>query len=636
MRNKTVKIIALVLVILLALGLLAPVFSLFARAQAVIWVDDIGRIVLRQGNTQVGYIAPGRSYRVEFDAQVYLGSFTPPSSVSSAFNVNAAWSRPSGDTLDLEFRTGAASGVWDVTVSIDQLTYVSQQQASWLMVTGVRIGSPPNERSLIFDMQVPLPVEGGGSGSSWGSGGSSGSGSSSGSNSNSNDSWDDDRDPPADPPFSSSIVVESVVAHDAAGNVIRDITRDTPPFSLQITFIDHGLIGTPRSAINEGGLAAFLTDTGTLIPQGSVRGTLRSLTGPIGDPPRFVATFNNLRYAGGASLFVEVGFRAQYSIRGRRAYGDGTARFFGIVREDDEEDEPDPFTPHIILRSHYFGGEPVPAGNVFTLSMDFVNTSSEIDLHNILMVVSPVSTEQQQSFLTIASDTNTYFFDSMPAGGADSQGIDILVMAAAPAGSQAVSVTFNFEYTAGGALHSNSLSTIIHIPITQIDRFTVSPITEYSAWMQLGEEGYVVVNFVNMGQATTFNVSGFVLDAQGNQTGTEHFGNLEAGASGSLDFTVTPHESGEHAGTIVIRYENEVGEEMTIEESFTIFVDEPWFPEPDFGWEHPGMYEPEPQGMPWWRYLLFILGGLGIATPLALYIIKRVKAGEVEVLDEDF
>jgi len=626
MRNRTVKIIALVLAVLMALSLAVPVISYFVRAQTIDTVTDIYPINVSWGGSSVDYIAPNRTYRIQFDARVNLGSFVPPSeTVHSPFNVSAAWSRPTGATLTLQFRNQVEPGIWDTRVTISQITYISTQQIERLMVSGVRVATPTGERFLIFDANIPLPFEGGDWWGDWGSGSGSGSG---------NDNWNGDNEPGET--FSSSIIVESVVAHDAEGNILRDITRDTPPFSLQITFTDHGLAGTPRTAISEGSLAAFLTDTGTLIPMGSMRGTMRSLTIPTGDPPRFVATFNNLRYAGGAPLFVEVGFRAQYSVRGQRVFGDGTARFFGIVREDDEDDEPDPFTPHIILSSHYFGGEPVPAGNVFTLSMDFMNTSREIDLHNIIMVVSPVSTEQQQSFLTIASDTNTYFFDSMPAGGTRSQSIDILVMAAAAAGSQAVSVAFNFEYMVGGALQSNSLSTTVHIPITQIDRFTVSPITELSEWLQLGDEGYVVVSFVNMGQATTFNVSGFILDAEGNQTGSEHFGNLEAGASGSLDFSVAPNQTGEHFGTVVIRYENEVGEEMTIEESFAIFVDEPWFPEPDWGVDRPGMHEPEPTGMPWWRYLLIILGSVGIATPIALYIIKRVKAKESEVHDEDF
>ena len=632
MRNRFIRIVAIVLAVMLALSIAMPIFSLLGRAQTPVVATDIYPIHVSRGGLPAESIAPGRSYRIEFDARVNLGiGVTPPDiPVSSAFNVNPAWSRPSGATLTLEFGDETSTpGVWPVSVTISQLTYVSNQRVDRLWVTGVRVETTRGERQLIFDMNIPIYFEGG----NWEGGNGPGN------NNNNNDNGLSNNGPERDPEyiFESSIVVESVTAHDAAGNIISEITRDTPPFSLQITFTDHGLVGVPRNLISASALAAFLTDTDRFIPHGSVRGTMRSLPTHVGDAPRFLATFTNLTYAGGADLFVEVGFRAQYSIRAQRHFGDGTARFFGISREDDE-DGPDPFTPHIILSSHSFGGEPVPAGNVFTLSMDFVNTSNDIDLHNILMVVSPVSTEQQQSFLTIASDTNTYFVGSMPAGSSRSQSIDILVMAAAPAGSQAVSVAFEFEYMVGSDLHSNSLSTIIHIPITQVDRFTVSPITDLSEWMQLGDEGYVVVSFVNMGQATTFNIRGYIYDAQGDPIGgAEHYGNLEAGASGSLDFTFSPFETGEHTGTIVIRYENEVGEEMSIEQSFTVFVDEPWRPDPGFGWEDPGMFEPEPTGIAWWRYVLIVLGGLGIATPLALYIIKRVKVkGEGEVLDEDF
>jgi len=625
-QRKFAKILAILLAVLMILTFMLPLFNLIARAASVVSVD-LPSISVRQvqGGSEVHFISPNREYRIEFNAILDVGGATIAAGMSrsATFNIinNTDWSQPAGSPNPfIVFLNDDPPGAneWNVRVVIPRITYISQRREDRLEFSSnvvLNTGNPPvNFTFELFFMSHSFewPTIGNGN---YNNGNGNGNG------------WDNNGSRTSD------IIVENVAAIDAQGRTIREVTRDTEPFSIQITFTDHGLFGVPRRDIDENSLAAFLTDPGSFIPQGSLRGTLRTIQSASGDPPRFVATFSNLRYAGGASGFVQIGFRAQYSIRGERLSGEGSARFFGIPPDDDEENQP--FTPYIILREHSFGADQIEAGSTFTLHMRFFNTSREVDLNNIVMVISPVSTEQQQSFLSIASATNTYFFESMPAGSDQSQSVDITVLPGAGAGSQAVSVEFRYEYMVGRTLQSNSITTIIHIPVIQIDRFSVDPITDYSQWMQLGDEGYVVVSFVNLGRSTVFNVGGFILDAEGNQGQTEHFGNLEAGNNGSLDFSVFPHDLGEHVGTIVIRYETEGGEEFEVETTFTIFVEEPWFqPGPDM--EFPGMFEPEPEATPWWRYALFIVGGLGIAVPLALYIIKRVTTKGSEEFDEDF
>ena len=621
MRGKYAKLIALILAILMVLTMIVPIISLLVGAATPVW--ETGNIAVRRNGSQVTQIATGLSYQIEFDAVVDLGvastGATPaPTPARPAFGVNTdAWSRASDERLTFRNWTPmppapgeSISTRWRVRVALDNITYRSTNRNNWLQVSAdpVTISGVNFEWTFNVILSPDLferPSVGGGDGED------------------------------GDPAFTPNIIVENVVAHDSQGNVIRDIDRDTPPFSIQITFVDHGLVDVNRRDFDNNAMSAFLLNPGELIPQGSTRGTLRTASFSSGDPPRFVATFHNLLYAGGAANFVEATFRVQYSINGERVFGEGAARFFGILREGDEEDELDPFTPFIIIREHSFGGEQVEAGSVFTLAMTFANTSAEVALNNIIMVVSPVSTEQHQSALTIASSTNTYFFESLPAGGRASQSVDILVMATAPAGSQAVNVQFRYEYVIGSQLKNGEISTIIHIPINQVDRFAVDPITDFSEFLNLGEEGYVVVSFVNLGQSDTFNVSGFLLDREGNQGQTERHGTLKAGESASFEFFVTPQETGPFEGVIIISYENHNGEEMQIENIFNLWVDEPFFPErPGMGF--PGMEEMSPQGNPWWRYALFIGGGLFIAAPIAFYIAKRVKEGGSEEFDEDF
>ncbi|MCL2578909.1 MAG: hypothetical protein FWE32_02640 [Oscillospiraceae bacterium] len=624
MRRSGAKWIALILAILMILTIVLPLLSLLVGASTSqthigtnpvifrngVQINEQNRIVQRRGNYEVRFNAVVEAPGAALDQVVNLSS--------GSFSIDGrVWQQQAGAVMiSLTFVSrvqddGTPTDRWNIQGVIRNLTFVGEEQDYILQIFSARPTIGSVEYNWNFDVVIPP---------SWIERTSSGGG----------DDWDDED------AFTPNIIVENVVARDSAGNIIRDIDRDTPPFSIEITFIDHGLIDTYRRDFDASSMAAFLLDPGELIPQGATRGTLRTLSFSHGDPPRFVATFNNLLYAGGAGNFVEVTFRAQYSINDERIFGDGAGRFFGISREedDDDDDELDPFTPFIIIREHSFGYEQVLAGSVFTLAMDFANTSAEVDLNNIIMVVSPVSTEQHQSALTIASATNTYFFEWLPAGGWESQSVDIMVMATASAGSQAVNVEFRYEYVIGSRLENGNISTIIHIPVTQVDRFAVDPITDYSDWLQMGDEGYVVVSFVNLGQSTAFNVSGFILDEFGEQGQTERHGTLDAGESASFDFSFVPHHAGQFEGTIIISYETETGEEVQIETTFSLWVDEPFFP------DRPGMeiptFEPEEPDIPLWRYMLLSVGGLGVAAPTAFYIVKRVKAGGDEDFDEDF
>ncbi|MGI6404755.1 MAG: hypothetical protein ACOX0K_11245 [Oscillospiraceae bacterium] len=447
-----------------------------------------------------------------------------------------------------------------------------------------------------------------------------------------------DHDDDDDETFTSDIVIESVFARDKNGAIIREVTKDTSPFTLDIVYTDRGFRAEHIDEFGDDTLFAYITDAGEFIPQGTNRGTLKRIASADGDPPRFRVSFENLKYGGSTANFAKLDFRVQYLVYGENISGTGSARLYAIQSEGDgTDDETAPPTPYIIISQYDLGAEQIEAGSTFTLSLNFANTSSTLGLENIMMVVNPVSTEQQQSFLSIASATNTYYYDSLPAGGALSQNVDILVKASATVGSQAISVDFKYEYLVDKKRESGTTNTTIYIPITQIDRFTVDPITDYSEWMQVGEEGYVTVSFVNRGKSPTYNVSGYLLDSEGNQGQTEHFGNLEPGANGTLDFTIMPQMPGDYEGTIIIRYENENGEDKEIPLTFTAFVEEPWYPGPlDPGMEDPGMMEPQEPSTPWWKYLLFIAGGLAIAVPIALYLAKRVMAKGREEMDEDF
>ncbi len=466
---------------------------------------------------------------------------------------------------------------------------------------------------------------------------------------------------PNEDPLSSRVIVETVRARDSGGNIIETVTKDTPPFTLEIIFTEWGLNRYYTDELHGDDLFVSLTEPGELTPA-SYRGTLREATTPGGDPQRYTATFQNMRYEeedGDAFSFTDISFQPHYIIRDYGNYDEYPvsgepvkARLYGIEQTEEDEGDIDPATPYIIIDSYSLGAEQIEAGNTFTLSLNFKNTSSDLPLENIRLVVNPVSGEgtTEQSFLSIASETNTYYYERLGAAAGGGQTVDIRVKGEATVGSQALSLDFTYEYiietksedgrtTTKKRVTNGQTSTVIYVPITQIDRFSVDPVTDYEQYPTVGDEGYVIVSFVNQGRSTTYNVSGYLMDAQGDQGQTAHHGNLEAGASGSLEFSFFPEEAGEYVGTIVIRYEDGNGEEKEIPVTFTAYAEEGRRGGVFDPGMVPGMEEetpPEAPATPWWRYALFIGGALAIAAPLAFYIAKRILAKSKEEMDDDF
>jgi hypothetical protein len=206
-----------------------------------------------------------------------------------------------------------------------------------------------------------------------------------------------------------------------------------------------------------------------------------------------------------------------------------------------------------------------------------------------------------------------------------------------------VLVKFAFQYLNDKAYVDGSGETRIAIPVTQLDRFAVDEITDFSNYVQMGDEGYISVPITNKGKTTIGNISGYV---ESNTPGAEfvapvtRFGPLEGGGkSATVDLAITINTPGEFSGTAVIEYEDGNMNQKRVTMPFVMMVEEPYVPEQ----QNPGMMpggemggEEEQSGLSLFSILMSTFGGLLIAVPLALYLMKRVKLRGSEDFDEAF
>lgn len=437
----------------------------------------------------------------------------------------------------------------------------------------------------------------------------------------------------------SNIVWQSTIVRNAAGQKVGKIDKNTGRVTVEITFYDIGLKNESNAAIDAAKKYVFITSpVGFKLHKGTM-GTLERVSSSA-EYPRFKATFEDVEFSGNVD---KMNFRVQYELLeyAQGVEGTGEATLFQISAEssEDAETETAPLKPNVIVQEYSYGENAIIAGNEFDLSMVFTNTSKTVGVENVVMTIEPASG------FYIAAASNTVYFPSMAAGESKPYSVALRAMPSQNAGvagqnptEYSVNVKFTYQYQINkkGDYGDHTTSVKIAIPVEQLDRFIVDEITDYSQYTQIGYEGYLTVPITNKGKSSIMNISGTVESNSGMEfiAPPVYYGNLEAGKSASMNINITVNTVGEFTGEAVITYEDENMNQKEIRQPFVMMVQEPYIPPVDMP-STPDML-PQDDKMSPLSIAMIVLGGLMLAAPVALILMKRVKARGNEDFDEDF
>ncbi len=231
-------------------------------------------------------------------------------------------------------------------------------------------------------------------------------------------------------------------------------------------------------------------------------------------------------------------------------------------REDDNDDTPDygsmqMATPYVIVSNYNYGGT-VTAGDTFTLSLTFYNTSRNIDVSNMMITVT------MPEALMLTSSSNTFYVDQLDSEATVTETIQVTAKANAAPQSHNIDVSMKYQYVDDHLVsrRDNTTQETISIPIIQVDRFQVTGV-EVSPEIYLNEESYLTVNFVNKGRSDVYNLSAEITGDIQNPGQQQNLGNLTSGSTGTADFYITPNAEGVCSGEVKITYEDTNMEEKT-------------------------------------------------------------------------
>ena len=290
--------------------------------------------------------------------------------------------------------------------------------------------------------------------------------------------------------------------------------------------------------------------------------------------------------------------------------------------DDQNTDETTSPVPNIIVTKFNYGGSSVAAGSEFNFSFKFKNTSSELNVENMIV------TAEGGEGMMINGSTNAFFFNKIKPGASKSVSIPMKVLKTVTDSAQTVSLSFKYEYVDHKKRTSATADIKLSVPVYQPDRFEISaPVVP--DYVSEGEETTLTLNYVNKSKTDIANVEANIEGDVQTSTPTQTVGNLEAGKSGTIAFAVTPMAAGENDYTIRVSYEDGNGDEK--ERVFTGTLDAQPAQPADPGTDDPAADEPseETGGFNWW-ILVLVLIVLGTAAIVIIKKRKKAKAAKKE------
>lgn len=291
----------------------------------------------------------------------------------------------------------------------------------------------------------------------------------------------------------------------------------------------------------------------------------------------------------------------------------GSVNVLSTVTKDtkDEETIASP-TPIVILSKYNYGGSSVAAGSSTNLSFSFTNTSKTIKIENVMVTVTGGAD------LMLNGSTNTFYFDSVAAGGSKTVTVPMKAAQLISASAQDVKIDVTYEYVDQNARKSGNATLSLSVPLYQPDRFELSePKTSYTGYV--GEETSLTIDYVNKGKSAISNVEATISGDIDSPTPYQRVGTIDGGKNGTIAFAVTPQLEGENQVKIVITYEDSNGN--TKERVFEASVEAMAYEPSDPGMDDPGMIDPEPANTFPWKYVIIA----GVAALIVLLIVLRIR-----------
>lgn len=275
-------------------------------------------------------------------------------------------------------------------------------------------------------------------------------------------------------------------------------------------------------------------------------------------------------------------------------------------------EEPVTYVPKVMVESVHFSKEEILAGEEVTADITLVNTSPSEGVRNMTVRVSTPG-----EYFTLLHESDSFYIDTIPAGGQAVLSVSYEVNGAAPQGQYDLELSMDYADTKGA---SYSESGRVKVNIVQPMRMEFDPLSIPDT-LQVADVVEARVQVMNLGKAKAYNVRA-ELEADGlRPEGSIFIGDVEPGsmAAGSIAISVSSLTEGTTLyggtqGTVTFYYEDGAGNMYEETAEFYTTINSPFSNQSQ---------ESEDQTGQWWIIMAVIAGIL--CTFAGCIVVRRLR-----------
>ncbi len=475
---------------------------------------------------------------------------------------------------------------------------------------------------------------------------------------------------------SSKIIVNYYKITDSkTSKDITELTKDSDAFDLTIGLLD------PNASAIEG----FESETGYAVLESTSfygettnTGSLKQTGNTNSDGPmKLIASFKNIKFNGQSNTLTA---RIGYTIDGVSKSELISFLISQIPIDEEKETKKDPApppSPRIVIDECTFGDKTINTEESFSLNINYFNSSNAVKMENLKIELSG-----GENFV-IKSNSNTFYVEELGPKGIKNLSTDFTALKSIKeSSSYPISLKFSYEYVINDERKNGEDATQIFIPVHKVvpsPRLTISDISCSPTEIEEEEESTVTIQLANKGESDVKNVSiaisgNFKSDSYVKEIGTISSGKVtfptfaittlpttttsttssassksETKTAQKTSAQTTPTRDSKITGTAVITFEDEDGNQHTIDRSFGLNVNleedndlemigDGRMPSDQMGSEMGDIQEDDkqtPQKLSTPLLIGLIAGGVIIIGGASYFIVKKIKAKRSELLDED-
>ncbi len=233
--------------------------------------------------------------------------------------------------------------------------------------------------------------------------------------------------------------------------------------------------------------------------------------------------------------------------------------------------------PRIIVSKYSIDVKEIKAGQPFTLDFTLENTSAVKAVSNIKVGIDSeagkTSVQGQaggsgSAVFFPAEGSNSFFIEKLGAKQTISKKIKLMASQDVEPGVYPVIINSVYDSDKSPKITSEER---IAFPVSQEQRLDITGLNILPEAM-MGQPIPINFQYINKGKATIYN---FAVHLEGDFTldgGDVYVGNLTAGYNDYFDSMIVPTSEGEKKGTIVLKYEDSLGNEKEQRTEFTVNV----------------------------------------------------------------